>query len=71
MKKLLVLCIVLFVGASTTAAFARGGMGGHGMGSHMSMTGMSMTGAPPAPPLPRPAPTRRAQRFRQMAWAAP
>jgi hypothetical protein len=41
MKKLSVLCIALCVGVSTTAAFARGGMGGsHGMGSsHMSMTG--------------------------------
>ena len=41
MKKLSVLCIALCVGLSTTAAFARGGMGGaHGMGSsHMSMTG--------------------------------
>jgi hypothetical protein len=41
MKKLSVLCITLCVGLSTTAAFARGGMGGaHGMGSsHMSMTG--------------------------------
>jgi hypothetical protein len=40
MKKPPVLCIVLCVGASTTAAFARGGMGGHGMGSHMSMRGV-------------------------------
>jgi hypothetical protein len=40
MKKLSVLCITLCVGVSTTAAFARGGMGAHGMGSsHMSMTG--------------------------------
>ena len=41
MKTLSVLCIALCVGLSTTAAFARGGMGGaHGMGSsHMSMTG--------------------------------
>ena len=41
MKKLSVLCIALCVGLSTTAAFARGGMGGaHGMGSsHMSMMG--------------------------------
>jgi hypothetical protein len=45
MKKLSALCIALCVGASTSSAFARGGMGGHGMGSsHMSMTGMSMTG---------------------------
>jgi hypothetical protein len=45
MKKLSVLCIALCVGISTTAAFARGGMGGHGMGSsHMSMMGMPMTG---------------------------
>jgi hypothetical protein len=43
MKKLSVPCIALCVGLSTTAAFARGGMGGaHGMGSpHM---GMSMMG---------------------------
>ena len=41
MNKLSVLCIALCVGLSTTAAFARGGMGGaHGMGSsHMSMMG--------------------------------
>jgi hypothetical protein len=40
MKPLSVLCIALCVGVSTTAAFARGGMGAHGMGSsHMSMTG--------------------------------
>jgi hypothetical protein len=40
MKTLSVLCIALCVGGSTTAAFARGGMGAHGMGSsHMSMTG--------------------------------
>ena len=41
MKKLSVLCIALCVGLSTTAAFARGGMGGaHGTGSsHMSMMG--------------------------------
>ena len=41
MKKLSVLCIALCVGLSTTAAFARGGMGGaHGMGSsQMSMGG--------------------------------
>ena len=41
MKKLSVLCIALCVGLSTTAAFARGGMGGaHGMGSsHMSTIG--------------------------------
>jgi hypothetical protein len=45
MKKLSVLCIALYVGVSTTAAFARGGMGAHGMGSsHMSVTGMPMTG---------------------------
>jgi hypothetical protein len=40
MNKLSVLCIALCVGVSTTAAFARGGMGS----SNMSMTGMSMTG---------------------------
>ena len=41
MKTLSVLCIALCVGFSSTAAFARGGMGGaHGMGSsHMSMMG--------------------------------
>ena len=41
MKKLSVLCIALCVDLSTTAAFARRGMGGaHGMGSsHMSMMG--------------------------------
>jgi hypothetical protein len=40
MKTLSVLCVALCVGASTTAAFARGGMGAHGMGSsHMSMMG--------------------------------
>ena len=46
MRELSALCIVLCVGLSTTAAFARGGMGGaHGMGSaHMGMTGMSMMG---------------------------
>jgi hypothetical protein len=45
MKTFSVLCIALCVGVSTTAAFARGGMGGHGMGSSpMSMTGMSTTG---------------------------
>jgi hypothetical protein len=45
MKKLSVLCIALCVGVSTTAAFARGGMGGHSMGSsHMSVTGMPITG---------------------------
>jgi hypothetical protein len=50
MKTFSVLCIVLCVGVSTTAAFARGGMGGHGMGAHgmgmspLSMTGMSTTG---------------------------
>ena len=46
MRKLSVLCIVLCVGLSTTAAFARGGMGGaHGMGSsHMGMMGMSTMG---------------------------
>ena len=45
MKRLSVLCFAVCVGVSTTAAFARGGMGGHGMGSsHMSMTGMSVTG---------------------------
>jgi hypothetical protein len=45
MKKLPVLCVALCVALSTSAAFARGGMGAHGMGSsHMSMPGTSMTG---------------------------
>jgi hypothetical protein len=35
MKKLSVVCMVLGIGLSTTAAFARGGMGSH----HMSMSG--------------------------------
>jgi hypothetical protein len=35
MKKLVVVCVALCVGLSTSAAFARGG----GMGSHMSITG--------------------------------
>jgi hypothetical protein len=35
MKKLSVLCVALCVSLSTTAAFARGGMGSH----HMSVTG--------------------------------
>ena len=40
MKQLSILCIALCVGLSTTAAFARGGMGGaHGMGSSMSTMG--------------------------------
>jgi hypothetical protein len=41
MKQLSILCIALCVGLSTTAAFARGGMGGaHGVGSsQMSMMG--------------------------------
>ena len=40
MKNLSVVCIALCVGLSTTAAFARGGMGSHGVGSsHMSMMG--------------------------------
>jgi hypothetical protein len=34
MKKIYILCVALGVGLSTTAAFARGGMG-----SHMSVTG--------------------------------
>jgi hypothetical protein len=67
MKTLSIPCIALCVGLSTTAAFARGGMGGaHGMGSsHMSMMGGAF-GTTAAP-----APTRRAQHFPQMAWAAP
>jgi hypothetical protein len=41
MKKLSIPCVILCVGLSTAAAFARGG----GMGSsHMSATGMSATG---------------------------
>ena len=52
MKKLSVLCIALCVGLSTTAAFARGGMGGaHGMGSsHMSMMGGGALGTTAAAP---------------------
>jgi hypothetical protein len=39
MRKPLILCVALGIALSTTAAFARGGMGG-GMGSsHMSMSG--------------------------------
>jgi len=45
MKKLSVLCIVLCVSLSTTAAFARGG----GMGSHMSVTGGAFGTSPAAP----------------------
>ena len=53
MRELSALCIVLCVGLSTTAAFARGGMGGaHGMGSsHMSMTGGAL-GTSAAEPVP-------------------
>lgn len=40
MKKLSILCIALCLGASTSAAFARGGMAS----PSMSMTGMSMAG---------------------------
>ncbi|MBR1269368.1 hypothetical protein JQ629_17780 [Bradyrhizobium sp. AUGA SZCCT0222] len=52
MKKLSVLCIALCFGLSTTAAFARGGMGGaHGMGSsHMSMMGGGALGTTAAAP---------------------
>ena len=41
MKQFFILCIALSVGLSTSAASARGGMGGgHGMGlSHLSATG--------------------------------
>jgi hypothetical protein len=45
MKKVFVLCVAIGVSLTTTAAFARGGMGGgmHGgmssMGGHMSITG--------------------------------
>ena len=50
MKTLSVLCIALCVGGSTTAAFARGGMGAHGMGSsHMSMMGGSFGTTAAAP----------------------
>jgi hypothetical protein len=50
MKTLSVLCIALCVGGSTTAAFARGGMGAHGMGSsHMSMTGGALGTSAAAP----------------------
>lgn len=37
MKKLSILGVAFAIGLSTSAAFARGGMGG--MGSHMSVTG--------------------------------
>ena len=52
MKMLSVLCIALCFGLSTTAAFARGGMGGaHGMGaSHMSMIGGGALGTTAAAP---------------------
>jgi hypothetical protein len=51
MQKPIVLCIALCLGASSTAAFARGGgMGGHGMGSsHMSMTGGALGTTAAAP----------------------
>jgi hypothetical protein len=51
MKKLFVVCIVFCGGLSTTAAFARGGMGGaHGMGSsHMSMMGGAFGATAAAP----------------------
>ena len=45
MKKLSVLRIALCVGLSTTAAFARGGMGSH----HMSVTGGAFGTSPAAP----------------------
>ena len=45
MKKLSVLCIALCVGLSTTAAFARGGMGSH----HTSVTGGAFGTSPAAP----------------------
>lgn len=48
MKKLLVLCAVLYIGLSATAALARGGMGSH-MGSHMSMTGGAFGSSAAAP----------------------
>jgi hypothetical protein len=40
MKKLSVLCVALCVGLSTTAAFARGGMGSH----HSAASGKPATG---------------------------
>ena len=45
MKNLSILCVVLCVGLSTTAAFARGG----GMGSHMSSTGGAFGSSAAAP----------------------
>jgi hypothetical protein len=46
MKRLSVLCVILCIGASTSAAFARGG----GMGSHhMSVTGGALGTSPAAP----------------------
>ena len=52
MKTFSILCIALCVGLSTTAAFARGGMGGaHGMGSsHMSMMSGGAFGTTAAAP---------------------
>ena len=69
MKTPSILCIALCVGLSTTAAFARGGMGGaHGMGtSHMSMMGGAFGTTAAAPGTN----SSGTQRFPQMAWATP
>jgi hypothetical protein len=48
MKRLSVLCIVLCVGVSTPAAFARGGMGSHHVGG-MPVTGGAIGTGPNAP----------------------
>lgn len=52
MKKHSVACVVLCVGLSTTAAFARGGMGSHmsaGMRSHTSAGGGALGSSAGAP----------------------
>ena len=68
MKRLSVLCIALCFGLSTTAAFARGGMGGaHGMGSsHMSMMGGAFGTTAAAPGT-----NSSGTALPRMAWAAP
>ena len=50
MKKLSVLCVALCVGLSTTAAFARGGMGSHhSAASSKPVTGGAFGTSPGAP----------------------
>jgi hypothetical protein len=50
MKKLSVLCVALCVGLSTTAAFARGGMGSrHSAASSKPVTGGAFGTSPSAP----------------------